>query len=297
MTVGESPAVARRRLRLAVREAREAKGLTQREVADALDWSLSKINRIEGGEVTLSRTDLLALLELLEVTDPDRIQALTNEARTARRRGWWDQPRYREHLTPAMIQSLQFETDASQIRSLQPTLIPGHLQTHEYASAVMDTWGPALTEEDRATRIEVRMQRRAQLFNRAEPPDFLVALDESVLLRRFGGPGVTSAQLYELLGLIRDERLIVRVLPLANVMATVGMFTIYADDEGDVLVYREGFERDDIVYVSDEIRRHRQLFEMAWTQAMSREASTRLIEARAAELRSDVDRHRPGPAG
>src|SRR5215813_2073851 len=113
MMSDESPAVARRRLRLALRNAREAKGLTQAQVAERLEWSLSKVNRIEGGEVTVSNTDLQALLHLYEVAEPDRIEQLTEDGRAARRRGWWDQPRYRESTTPATLQLLQFESQAS----------------------------------------------------------------------------------------------------------------------------------------------------------------------------------------
>lgn len=73
---GESPAVARSRVRLAVRAAREARGLTQGHVAEDLDWSLSKVNRIENGQVSVSRTDLLAMLELYGVDDQDQIDDL-----------------------------------------------------------------------------------------------------------------------------------------------------------------------------------------------------------------------------
>lgn len=294
MTVGESPAVARHRLRLAVREAREAKGLTQREVSKALDWSLSKVNRIESGEVTLSRTDLLALLELFGVSDPDRIRELTDDARAARRRGWWDQPKYREHLTPAMIQSLQFEAEASEIRSFQPTLIPGTLQTQEYASAVVEAWDVDLSPVARTTRAEVRHWRRHHVFSLPEPPEYLVVIDESALLREVGGPRVMSDQLYDLLGHIRARRVTVRVMPLSHVAGyAIGLFTIYTADDEDVALYRESYLADEIVHTSESIRRHRRIFEQIWSQAMDLEASTRLIEARAAAMRSALDRHRP----
>src|SRR5690606_34184664 len=117
MAVGETPAVARHHLRLALRAAREEQGLTQRQLAKALDWSMAKVNRIEAGEVSISVTDLQALLRLLKVTDPETIAELTEHARAARRRGWWDEAKFREHLTPANIQSVQFETVATDIRS------------------------------------------------------------------------------------------------------------------------------------------------------------------------------------
>ena len=69
----ESPAVARRRLRMALRKAREARDLTQADVARQLDWSLSKVNRIESGEVSISSTDLRALLGLIGIAQPERV--------------------------------------------------------------------------------------------------------------------------------------------------------------------------------------------------------------------------------
>jgi transcriptional regulator with XRE-family HTH domain len=294
MAVGESPAVARHRLRLALRRAREAKGLTQRQVAESLDWSLSKVNRIESGEVNVTGTDLQALLRLFDVTDSGRIEALTEAGRAARRRGWWDQPQYREHLTPAMIQSIQFETEATTIRSFQPILIPGVLQTREYAAAVLDAGRDMLPPADLTTRLDVRMLRRDQLFRRPEPPSYLLVLDESALLRDVGGPQVMSTQLYDLLEMARTGAVVVRVLPLSyKTVHMVGLFVIYASDEEDVALYVESGLDDEVLYAPDRIRQHRQFFEQAWHGSLSIGASIHLIEARAAALRSAADRIGP----
>jgi transcriptional regulator with XRE-family HTH domain len=297
MAVGESPPAARRRLRLALRQAREAKGLTQRQVADELDWSMSKVNRIESGEVTITSTDLQALLRLLDVTDPDRVADLTAARRAAHRRGWWDQPEYREHLTPGMIQSVQFETEATEIRSYQPTLMPGVLQTRAYASAILDAWSFQLPPVDRATRLDVRMRRREQLFDRPDPPEYLLLLEESVLLREVGGPRVMSEQLYDLIDMSHVRRVTVRVLPLVRAAAyPIGLFMIYADDDEDIALYRESSGQDEVVYAPEVIRQHRQVFERMWELSLSVEQSIHSIEARAATLRAVADRT-PKPSG
>ncbi len=69
MAEGDSPTVARRRVRLAIREARDAAGLTQSQVAEAMEWSHSKVIRIENGEVTIYPNDLRPLLSYLRVSD------------------------------------------------------------------------------------------------------------------------------------------------------------------------------------------------------------------------------------
>ena len=67
-----SPVVQRRRLRTELRKARQDAGLTQEQVADAMDWSLSKVIRIEAGTVGISTNDLKALLRHYQLDDPDR---------------------------------------------------------------------------------------------------------------------------------------------------------------------------------------------------------------------------------
>src|ERR671926_1562016 len=103
MPEGDSPTVARRRVRLAIREARDAAGLTQSQVAEAMEWSHSKVIRIENGEVSISPNDLRPLLNYLGVKDRTVVADLVADARIARtrqRQAWYQTPRFREHLTP-----------------------------------------------------------------------------------------------------------------------------------------------------------------------------------------------------
>lgn len=290
--VVESPAVARRRLRLALRAAREVRQLTRGQVAAALDWSVSKLNRIEKGDVTVSTTDLRALLELYEITDPERVEELLADARASRRRGWWDEPRFRDHLTPALLQLLQFESEARVIRHFHPTLIAGLLQTRAYAEVIMESWAAELPAADRAARLEARMRRAARVFAQPEPPRYLFVLDESVLWRLIGGPRVMAEQLRHLLDRIAKPGVTVRVVPLARaaVTAMVGPFTLLdvgedeEDDEENTVLYREELLIDEIVESRETIRRYRGHFDRMWSVALDEEESARLIRARADAL-------------
>jgi transcriptional regulator with XRE-family HTH domain len=297
----ESPAIARRRLRLALRRAREAKGLTQGEVAKRLDWSLSKVNRIESGEVTISSTDLQAMLRLFDITDTDRIAQLTADARASRRRGWWDEPAYRQHVSTATMQVLQFETEASAIRVFQPVLVPGLLQTRPYAEFMMNVWSSDLSEEIRAARLDIRMRRHEHVFARPDPPAYFLILDESVLLRVFGGARVMAEQLQQLLAYAEKPEITIRVVPMATAanLPMLGAFTIFdLGDEENAVLYHESAIEDEIIHNQELIRFHRDRFEQMWHQSLSREATARLIAARAAELLSSLDREsRPADAG
>jgi transcriptional regulator with XRE-family HTH domain len=284
--VSESPAVARRLLRLALRKVRESQGVTQSQVAEALEWSLSKVNRIESGDVTVSNTDLRALLGFLGVTDSTTIERLTDNARVSRRRGWWDEAQYREHLSPATLQLLQFESEATAVRSFQPTFIPGLLQTKEYAEGVFDFWSGTLTEAARETRVAVRLRRRAQVLDRADPPLYYLIIEQSVVTRKVGGPAVSAEQLRKVLAVSEMQQAIIRILPLEHsIMSMLGSFTIFdLGDEENAVLYREGALGDEIIHSSDLISRHREIFEQAWHDTLTLAESQTLIRQRVAEL-------------
>jgi transcriptional regulator with XRE-family HTH domain len=293
MVSGESPAVARRRVRLALRRARGARSLTQSQVAKALEWSLSKVNRIESGEVSISTTDLKALLEYYGIDDAGTVRSLVEDARTSRRERWYTDPRYREHLSVPTKQLLQFEGEATAIRAFHLTMIPGVLQTAEYARVCLEHFTDDLTEADIAVRFEVRMKRRDEVFSRPEPPDYYLILDESVLHREVGDARVMAEQLVALRAQMANPSVWVRIVPFAAAapIAMLGPFTIldFGDEENAVL-YRETHLLDQVVEVAAQVERHRRIFEQLWALSYDEEASARLIDARAAAMLSSLDR-------
>jgi transcriptional regulator with XRE-family HTH domain len=104
MAEGDSPTIARRRVRMAIREARETVGLTQQQVAEEMEWSASKVIRIESGDVTISVSDLRQLLGFLGVHDKILISELASDARIARTRVkaqsvWWQEDRFRKYAS------------------------------------------------------------------------------------------------------------------------------------------------------------------------------------------------------
>ncbi|MFC7242159.1 helix-turn-helix domain-containing protein [Catellatospora aurea] len=290
------PAVARRRLRLAIRALREEAGLTQGEVATALDWSLSKVQRIESGEVTVSGTDLRALLDTLGVADPAAIAELVQDARAARRRvaGWWDTPRYRSHLTPALMQLIQFESQATTIRVFAPAMVPGVLQTPRHADAVLGFWNGELgmiTDDQRVARLEVRLRRREHIFDRVDRPTFVLAIDESVLYRT-AGTEVAIEQFQHLMRHVTDGKIILRIVPfaLAGLAVTLGSFSVLElGSENDSVLYRESWATDEVLHDPVLVSDHRRIFEAIERRSYGAERSSRLLEARIAALRAEFD--------
>jgi hypothetical protein len=263
-------------------------------VAESLEWSISKVNRIENGEVTISATDLRAVLALLEVTDGGVVETLTGYARAARRRGWWDEPDVRPHLTTALRQLIQYEAEATAIRCFQPALIPGALQTPDYARTVLDFWSE-LPEETRHARHTIRAERHHRLFEQPDRPDYLLLIDESVVLRQVGGPAVMAEQLRSVVAMIRAAALIVRVVPLIDgaMIGQAGGFTILDLDDESAILYREIALDDDVIRDDLPVVEHyRRTFERMWDISLTPEESVALIEGRAVEMNASISRRR-----
>jgi transcriptional regulator with XRE-family HTH domain len=288
MSQVDLPAVARRRVRLALRAAREAKQFTQTEIARAMDWSLSKVMRIEKGEVNVSSSDLKLLLEHLEVRDPEQVHQLLEDARLSRQQRWSIDPTDREHLTPAMVEMIQFEAEAATIRYFSGQLFPGPVQTRAYAEALFADFPSPLAPATIEARIAARLRRVRNLY-RDPPLVFRVLLDESALLRPVGGAEVMADQL-DYLGKLMDEtHLDIRVVPFKTgspVMAYFGPFVIHdLADEASALLYREMMGGDELVRSEAEIKRHRDAFEWMWESALDQSESRAMIAGQAAMLR------------
>jgi transcriptional regulator with XRE-family HTH domain len=284
MSTADTPAVARRRVRLALRAAREQKGLTQGQVAEAMEWSLSKVMRIEKGDVNISPADLRALLAHLELTEPELVGRLLEHARTARSERWSADHHYREHLSPAVMQLMQFEQEATAIRCYGSVIVPDLLQTPEYAEAILRGY---LDEPDEAAikiRLAARTRRREQFLQREDRPEYLVVLDESVLHREVGGSAVMGRQLEKLLEFIADGLVRVRISSFASdaPLALLGSFTILdLGSTEDAVLYRDSYTADEISHGARNVRRYREIFDSLWPDTMRERDSVRLIRERA----------------
>src|SRR5690348_1589006 len=176
MRDGDSLLLQRRRLRAELRKARIDKGLTQDQVAKAMDWSLSKVIRIEGTRDStssnISTNDLKALLSLYEIDDGDRVDSLINLARAARVRPWWSA--YRGIAPDSLLELIEYESAASVIRQCETLLVPGILQTEDYARHVLEEYygdGPKISPRSSAYSIadlaDLRTKRQELLEREA----------------------------------------------------------------------------------------------------------------------------------
>lgn len=258
-----TPVVQRRRLRTELRKARQEASLTQEQVAAAMDWSLSKIIRIENGSVSISTNDLKALLRHYQIVDADRTEELVALARAARERSWWSV--YRDVASPRLLQFIEYEAAAVITRNFEPLLIPGLLQTEEYARAVIRQFYEHPTAERLDSLMELRMKRQ-ELLDRADPPLLFFILDEAVIRRLVGGKAVMRRQVRQLAEMASRPNVTVEVVPFgAGVHAGMnGSFVVleFPDAEDDDVLYLESTQGELIKPdLPEEILAYRETFE------------------------------------
>jgi transcriptional regulator with XRE-family HTH domain len=258
-----SPLVERRRLRTELRQARQDAGLTQEAVAQQMDWSLSKIIRIETGSVGVSTNDLSALLRLYRVRDPQRVKDLKELGRASRQQAWWS--KYRSMLEPTYFQYIEYETSASVIRAYHTLAIPGLLQTEEYATAVIRRYGANLSPKTVSARVEVRIKRQELLLGRPRSSSLFFVIDEAVIHRLNGEEDLRKAQLEKLISMAERPGITIEIVPFAaGIYRGMGEDFVILEFPGTVddVIYFENV-RDQLLSheKTEEISSYRELFE------------------------------------
>ncbi|MFB6847196.1 helix-turn-helix domain-containing protein [Streptomyces sp. NPDC056373] len=209
------PAVRRRKLGAELRALRTSAGLTSGEAARLVGWHQSKVSRIETGTSGVKPADVRLLLDAYGVADAqlrELLMVLAGAEDSDGRHHWWHA--YRGVLPPTYRDFISLESQAGEMRTLETTVVPGLLQTPEYARAVTRAAVEGLPEDRLDTLVEVRLARQDVL--RADPPlELSAVLDEAVLRREVGGPGVMARQLERLVEAARLPQVRLQVLPFA----------------------------------------------------------------------------------
>jgi transcriptional regulator with XRE-family HTH domain len=213
---GNDPALFRRRLRSDLRKMRETLGMDQREIALAMDWSPSKLIRIEAGAVAIATNDLRALLAHYGVTDRLQIESLVETAKKSRERSpWWNE--FKDFTSPEFLAMCGYEASAKVIRSFEPFLIPGLLQTEEYARDLFQYVRGSKDPKRIDGLVRLRLQRQDLLSaDGAQSLHFI--LDEAVIRRVVGGPVIMRRQLLQLKELAKRPNIVIRIVPFGQGM-------------------------------------------------------------------------------
>lgn len=212
MLVAGSPTVRRLRLGAELRRLRERFGPTAEEIASRLEWSPSKLSRIETAKIGVRVSDVRLLLELYQV-DEVHMGEILALAQAATRPGWWT--RYRDAVSEEFAAYVALEDEANTALTYATYVIPGLLQCEDYARCTFET-GKAITSRsprEIERRVEVRL-RRQELLNKENPLALSAIMDESTLLRMVGDRDIMRRQLRGLVELSALSNVEMFVLPL-----------------------------------------------------------------------------------
>jgi len=180
-------------------------------VATALGWSESKLSRIETAHTAISEEDLERLLAAycVRVEDRARLHDLGHRGRV---RAWWTP--YRSSVPDPYDEFVALESEATFISEWESQVVPGLLQTDEYARAVIEAGADVGDQGVAQRRLALRMARQAVL-TREPPPSLLMVLDEAVLYREVGGVEVLRRQVAKLTDDSRRPGVELRILPFS----------------------------------------------------------------------------------
>lgn len=288
--------VPRRQLGRLLRQYRTEAGVTLDAAAEALEYSRQKIWRIECGLGPVRVLDVTAMCELYGVSE-EMTEAMKGLAAETKSKGWWHA--YGDAVPSWFELYVGLESAAAHLRQYEETLIPGLLQTREYALGLARLDRPSATQEERERAVEVRLQRQSLLKRRLpKPPQLDAMLSEAVLRRTVGSRGVMVGQLSRLIEAAELPNVSIRVLPFAagpHSGAVAGSFVILdfpatkggrAAPEPPV-AYSESLTGALYLDKPDELAAYRAAWKSLETLALDEAQSTDMIKRIIGEMRHD----------
>ena len=246
-------------------------------MAGALGWSESKLSRIETARTGITESDLDRLLTVYEV-DREECARLRDLARRGRMRVWWTP--YRSSVPDPYDEYVALEAEAVAMAEWECQVVPGLLQTDEYARAVIEAGVGIADPETAARRLALRMARQAVL-TRDPPPRLSIVVDESVLRREVGGRDVLDRQLQQLVDASHRPGVEILVLPFeaGAHAALTESFVIFDFALGAraPVVHCEGLTGGQFRTRSEDVQIYREAYEDLRRRALPVEASRTVI--------------------
>jgi transcriptional regulator with XRE-family HTH domain len=282
--------VPRRQLGRYLRDLRNRQHITVKTAAEELEWSETKIWRIETGQTSLRSHDVEIMCRIY-AAPTDLTEALMGLAKETKAKGWWHA--YGDVIPENFDLYLGLEEAASQLAWYEPELVPGLLQTMDYARAIIGA-EPLIDADEVDRRVQLRIERQALIRRPTAPLALRVVLNESILRRPVGGREVMSAQLVALAEAAELSNVKLRVVPFSaglhhGLMSgpfEVLRFPLNGDgqDSEPSTVYVDGYTGDLYLDKPAEVERYSDAFETIWAAAASEAASSKLIRQSAKEL-------------
>jgi transcriptional regulator with XRE-family HTH domain len=264
-----SPTVRRRELGALLRALRNENGLTVDQVAERLLCSPSKVSRMETGHGVATPRDVRDLCDLYEVTDEAERERFMALAKESRQQGWWQ-----DYDLPYSTY-VGLEAEADSIKVYDSAVVPGLLQTAEYAQALHEASVPRRDANTISQWVKTRAARQRILI-RDDPPSLHVILDEAVLHRVIGDSEIMRAQLTRVVAATDMPNVAVQVIPFEAGAhpALDSVFTILDFlSSAPTVIYVEGLVGHIYLEQPRDMERYNMAFEQLSAMALGAEAS------------------------
>ncbi|WP_258718614.1 helix-turn-helix transcriptional regulator [Saccharopolyspora gloriosae] len=275
-----APTARRRQLGSWLRNLREMKELSPRDAAELIGYSESKIRHQEKGRSVVKADELRRLLDIYEASTEvrEQLEALRPEAS---HRGWWESYRLPTWAAPFIA----FESEAREMLTFEPTLVPGLLQTKEYAYEIHRAGRYLTNPPDIDARVNARMERQRRLAE-STPLELRAVVTEEVLRRPVGGLSVMRDQLAHLVSMANQQNVLLQVLPLSAgaYACQSGSLTILRFDEGEDVAFLESPLGGHVVDERSEVDACRYLFDEVRASSMSTAQSIDLVRSIAEDI-------------
>ncbi|GIH22474.1 transcriptional regulator [Acrocarpospora phusangensis] len=275
----ESPSPRRRRLGQELRRLRETTEMTGEEAAKLVGWSAAKLSRIENAKTLPTEDDVVKLLDLFGI-DAVVLGDVLTLRKNATQKGWWE--KYSAALDQGYIAYIGLEAEATVMRNWEPQVVPGLLQTEEYAQALLGNVIQPINQIPPVwsnARVEARIRRQHTRLFTQEPLMLLTVIDQAVLTRMVGDPAVMRKQLQHLAEISEREHVDVRVITRATQlpMAT-GPFVHFTFRDVPDAVYLEDLLGGRFIDGAEGVFVYERAFEHLAKAALSELASRQLIK-------------------
>lgn len=208
---GPQPNLRARWLGERLRELRRRQKVSLKQAGDHLQRDGSTISRYEVGDFPIRRVDLLALLDLYAVSDEPERRDILHLGDELWRRGWWDQ--HVADIGKDYINVPWLESHADEICSYQDHLVPGLLQTTEYAEAVIRRFSTQDDSDEQIKRWIMIRKERSEILTGESRKAYTAAIEESVIRNLADDQKTARVQLSHLMNL-EETNAIVRIIPM-----------------------------------------------------------------------------------
>jgi transcriptional regulator with XRE-family HTH domain len=284
--------VPRRQLARQLRDLRNRAKFTVKAAAAAMEISEATMWRIETAQTSLRSLDVEGMCRLYGAT-PELTEALKGLAKETKAKGWWHA--YGDIIPEGFDVYIGLEEAASQLAWYESELVPGLLQTEDYARTLISTRLPEVAPEEIDRRVQLRLARQALVRRTAYPLELRLVLNEAILRRPVGGADVMATQLDRLSEAAQLPNVALRIVPFSAGLhpgALSGPFVLLrfppnsdGRDSEPPTVYVDGFTGDLYLDKPNEVQQYVQWFTGLWDVALSERASTRLIHEAARDMR------------